>query len=93
MSWSIEVTGTKEGVCRAVSEQLDRQARTYEGKPEGVDIIAAKEKILDAVERVPLDGISNGISVKANGSQCTTSDGSVLYMSSSVSVSRVALAL
>lgn len=55
MSWSIDVVGTKSDVVKKVTEQLDKVAASYEGKEEGKDIVAVKERILSIVEAMEVD--------------------------------------
>lgn len=55
MSWSIDVVGTKSDVVKKVTEQLDKVAASYEGKEEGKDVVAVKERILSIVEAMEVD--------------------------------------
>jgi hypothetical protein len=49
MRWRIDVTGTKSGVAKQVTEQLDQIAAGFEGKEVVKDVIVAKERILALV--------------------------------------------
>lgn len=79
MSWGIEVTGTREGVKKAVAEQLDKCAANYAGKPEADDIASCKTRALalvDALDMTPDYGMTlNGVIVKANGSHSSNGKG------------------
>ncbi|HMI84856.1 MAG TPA: hypothetical protein VK550_12235 [Polyangiaceae bacterium] len=55
MSWSIDVVGTKSDVVEEVTEQLDKIAASYDGKEEGKDVVAVKERILSIVEAMEVD--------------------------------------
>lgn len=96
MSWSIEVTGTKAGVVKKVTEQLDKSAASYAGKAEREDVLTAKTTILFLVEKLDLstDGYWdwNGVVVKANGTH-STNDKGVVAASMQISVARTVLAL
>ncbi len=99
MSWGIDVTGTKAGALKKVAEQLDRIAATYEGKEEGKDVLAAKERIVSLVEALALGPDQygtdwNAVNVKAGGSHSTTSgDKPLLSATMQITVSRTSLAL
>lgn len=87
MSWSINVTGTKSVVAKQVTEQLDRVAASYEGKEEGKDILAVKERILSIVGAMDLhiEGATKAqiergegeyaVIVRANGSHAWDASG------------------
>lgn len=98
MSWSIEVTGTKEAVKAKVVAYMDQTAKGYEGKAEADDVIACKARLLALIDACDLseeNGLGSGcnaVTVKANGSHYTTSKG-IGNASFSVNVVRVALAL
>jgi hypothetical protein len=71
MSWSIDVVGMKSDVVQKVTEQLDKIAASYDGKEEGKDVAAVKERILAIVEAMNVDDERPGelaVYVKANGS-------------------------
>lgn len=59
MRWRIDVTGTKSGVAKQVTEQLDQIATNrdaaIEGKDLVKDVLAAKERILAIVEGAKSD--------------------------------------
>jgi hypothetical protein len=55
MSWSIDVVGTKKDVMQKVTEQLDKVAASYDGKEEGKDVVAVKDRILSIVEAMDGD--------------------------------------
>lgn len=96
MSWSIEVTGTKAGVAKYVSEELDKAAASYAGKPEADDVVAAKGRILALVEACDLTETGpyapNAVQVKASGSHGWTPKG-ISNASLQMSVVRWRLAL
>lgn len=96
MSWSIEITGTKEGVAKKAAEQLDKIAASYAGKEEGKDVLAVKERVLALVAACDLVSDSyttwNAVNVKANGSHSQTPTG-ILGGSFQVAVTRASLAL
>ncbi len=96
MSWSIEVTGTKEGVKTKVAEQMDKIAAGYAGKEEGHDVLSAKDRIVALVDACDLTPESyanwNAVIVKANGSHSTTGKG-IASASFQVQVTRTCLAL
>jgi hypothetical protein len=96
MSWSIEVTGSKEGASKRVTETLDKCAESYAGKPEADDVIAARVRILALIEATDLssDGhtLWNAVIVKANGSHSSNGKG-LTNASFQLSVTRTALAL
>jgi hypothetical protein len=82
MSWSIEITGSKEGVVQAVAEQLGHMAANYEGSEEARDIVLAKDRILALIGALELGKDSygvewNGIRVVAKGSQLRSGSGIV----------------
>lgn len=86
MSWVIDITGSKSGVANKVTEQLDRIAKTYEGKEEANDIVMAKERILALVSAIELPEKStewNAVKVTASGSHKLTTprlvDGKMIY--------------
>lgn len=95
MSWYIEVTGTKAGVARIVAAEFDKQIKTYEtyeGKEEGKDLVACKERALALIDAMVIEDFANAIAFKANGSH---SGGNLGLFSAqfTVSVTRVHLAL
>jgi hypothetical protein len=97
MSWGIEITGSKAGVAKKVVEQLDKIATTYQGKEEGKDVLAAKERILATIEALEL-GVDkhgfdwNAVIVKASGSH-SVSDKGIWSATMTISVTRSSLAL
>lgn len=96
MSWSIEVTGTRAGVIKKVTEQLDKTAAQYGGTEEGKDVLVAKEKILSLVGALDLTPDSyyenNGVVVKANGSHSVGTKG-LVGANMAISVLRTSLTL
>lgn len=96
MSWSIEVTGTKEGVTKKVTEQLDQIAKNFGEKEEAKDVLAAKERILSLIGVLDLssDGYTdwNCVKVNANGSHAVGSKG-LNNASMQISVQRMSIAL
>lgn len=97
MSWSIEYTGSKEGVKAKVVEQLDKVAASYDGKAEAKDVLAAKERIVALVDALDLGTdaygtVWNAVKVSANGSHSWTEKG-VTSANFQVSVVRMSLAL
>lgn len=96
MSWGIKITGTRGAVKMQVSEQLGKIAEDYKGKPEGEDVLAARDRILALVDALDLtsDGYLdwNGVDVAANGSHSTNSKG-VQSATMTITVVRTALAL
>lgn len=96
MSWGIEHTGTKDAVIAAVTTDLDRTAKSYEGKEEAKDVLSAKERIVSLINALDLSKDTytdwNGVTVKANGSHSTSGAG-VSSASFNVSVVRTSLKL
>jgi hypothetical protein len=93
MSWSVSYIGTKDKVRAACEASLDTTAKSYEGKEEQKDVLAAKERILAAIDGLNVDepsatGTTTGIKVDANGSR---TDG--MYCSIQITVTRVWLLL
>jgi hypothetical protein len=99
MSWSIEITGTKDAVKAKLIERLDKNAASYAGKPEGDDIAMCKARALALIDAIEFDDYANAVLVKANGSHSTTSSKAdptkvaVMSANFSLQVQRVALAL
>lgn len=93
MSWSFEITGTKEAVKSAVTAQLDKTAAAYAGKPEGDDVLAVKGRVLALVDALKLDEYWNGVSAKGNGSHSSTGENQIVSGAANFSVARVPLAL
>lgn len=93
MSWSVAAVGTKDAVAKSIAEQFDKQAKSYEGQEEGLDILSCKERVLAALDKVKVEDFANGVEVKANGSRYTMGDGAIGGMSMSVGITRVSLAL
>ncbi len=98
MSWSVDVTGSKAGASRRVTDLLDKAAASYLGRAEADDVRFAKERILALINACDLstDGYTNwnAVVVKANGSHCTTgSDGLITTANLQISVTRTSLAL
>lgn len=96
MSWSIEVTGTKAGAAKKVSEGLDKIAANYKGQEEAKDVLAAKERILSLIAAADLtsDGYAdwNVVIVKAGGSHSVSAKG-IMNASMQLSVVRSSVAL
>lgn len=95
MSWSIDVAGTKNGVVKNVTEQLDKAAASYDGKEEAKDVVAVKERILSIVEAVDVRDEGAGeyaVYVKANGSHAWNANG-ILSAHFVVTIGRTTLAL
>lgn len=96
MSWGIEITGSKEGVKKKLTADLDKVAEGYKDKEEAKDIVAAKERLLalvDACDLTPEPYSNwNAVIVKANGSHSINSRG-IQMASMSISVTRTCLAL
>jgi hypothetical protein len=93
MSWSFDITGTREAVKAAVTTQLDKTAAAYAGKPEGDDVLAVKGRVLALVDALKLDEYWNGVSAKGNGSHSITGENQIVSASCGFSVMRVPLAL
>ena len=96
MSWSIEVTGTKEAVKRKACDELAKIGASYAGKPEGDDIATVSARIVALVDALELTATYTGVSVKASGSHNAYASGGVTSVVSaqfSLAVNRVPLAL
>jgi hypothetical protein len=93
MSWSIDVVGTKSAVLKKVTEHLDKAAASYEGKEEGKDIVAVKERILAIVEAMEVsdDPEERAVFVKANGSHTLMSDNKIVVANLAMRVGRTAM--
>jgi hypothetical protein len=97
MSWSFSFSGTPDKVCEEVSAEADRIAKSYAGKPEGDDILTAKERVVALVKACKLGKDAygtewNAVSVSANGSHSTT-DGGITSGDFRVAVSRTRLSI
>jgi hypothetical protein len=75
MSWAIDHTGTAAGVAKAVTEDLDKSAASYKGKPEADDIEAVKARILAILPLVDLTDPGAHVRVQANGSNSNAAEG------------------
>ena len=61
MSWSVSAKGSKDEVRATVESQFETQAKTYEGKEEGKDIAAARERVMSMLEELDLTaGVPEG---------------------------------
>ena len=77
MSWSISKTGTKTKVMDAVGKALDAAALPYAGTDEEKDILAVRERAMNALMNFDLQpdpvmmlaGSTYGVSVEAHGSR------------------------
>lgn len=97
MSWSVSCQGTREKVKEEVSAQYDKLAEQYAGKPEGDDIVAAKERTLKLIDAMDLTKDSygsdwNAVNVTASGSHGWNEKG-LTNAGFSVNVIRTHLAL
>ena len=92
MSWFVEFRGTKEAVRKKVEAAFDQQAKTYEGKEEGKDILACKERALVLIDACVMEDFANGLEFKASGSHSASSAG-LMSANFSVSVTRIHLSL
>lgn len=97
MSWSIEVTGSKDGVKAHVEAVLTKIAANYEGKPEADDVRAVKDRILALVDACALGKDAygtewNAIKVSASGSHSWTNEG-VASATLNLTLCRMCLAL
>jgi hypothetical protein len=96
MSWSISFTGTRDGATKATAEQFDKLAASYEGKEEGKDILAIKERIVSLIAATDLsvDGSVdwNAVTVTASGSHSWNAKG-IQSANFSLQVTRVSLKL
>lgn len=96
MSWGIDMTGTKDAMVAAVTKEMDKIAATYEGKEEGKDVLAIKDRILSLIAATELvkDTYTdwNGVMVKASGSH-SSSSGGIWNASFQVAVTRTSLKL
>lgn len=98
MSWSVEITGTREGVAKRFTEQMDRVSAQYPGKEEAADIVACKLRGLLLIGACDLGqdvygNPWNAVHVKANGSHGCTGSGGLTNAGFSLFVERVVLAL
>jgi len=96
MSWSFEHTGTREEVTQAASENLDKLAAAYDGKEEGKDLIALKERVLALVKALDVTSerpgrvhVCDDVKVKGHGSHSMGSGG-LVSANFTVEVSRLA---
>jgi hypothetical protein len=92
MSWSVLKMGTREKVRLAVEADFDKHARSYEGTEEERDLIAAKERVLSAIDATSVAGDSYspdgyGVSVDCSGTR------SVYNVNIRLDVKRIALAI
>lgn len=97
MSWSFSFTGTPDKVIENVGAECDRIAASYQGKPEGDDVLAVKERAIALVKALKLGKDSSGYdwnacSVTAGGSHSTT-DGAILSGNFKLEVSRTHLSI
>lgn len=96
MSWSINVSGSKEGVAKFVAEELDKIAANYAGKPEGDDVSACKARALALIDALDFSASGpyepNAVKVEGGGSHSSGSKG-VYSANFKLSIERIRLAL
>ena len=90
MSWFVESKGKKEAVRKKVAEAFDVQFKSYEGKEEGKDILACKERALALIDACVMEDFANAIEFKASGSHSSMSAG-IAGANFSVSITRIHL--
>jgi len=92
MSWSIDITGTKDAVLKKATMELEKIRQNYEGTQEGLDVQAVSERLTGLIGALKMDDYFNAVRVAASGSHYTL-DGRVGNAKFELEVQRIALAL